>query len=172
MDERHLRKFFHFTEADLLANRRGQFSEPQKQRLRQSARVEQAAARSSATILFVVAAAGLAIGITIGSIAPAGIGRILILLLMGILWPAVWAGKGVQIICAAKVLQEPRLHTVSGPVHIVHHGGGEYTLQVAGLEFDLEGNPSGAVMEGDEYTIHYMEVTEEILSVEYAMRGK
>ena len=172
MDERRLRKFFHFTEDDLLANRRGQFSEHQKKRLGQEAKAEQASARSSATILFVIAAAGLAVGLTIGSIAPTITGRVLILLLMGILWPFVWAGKGVKIILSARALQEPRLRAVSGLVHIVHHGEGEYTLQVEGLEFDVDGNPSGAVMEGDEYTIHYLEATEEILSVEYLIRGK
>jgi hypothetical protein len=172
MDERRLRKFFHFTENDLLANRRGQFSEQQTKRLSQEAKAELASARSSATLLFVVAAAGLTIGLTIGAIAPSGIGRILILLLMGILWPSVWAGKAMQFIRAAKALHEPRLLSVRGPVHIVQHGAGEYTLQVEGLEFDVDGNPSGAVMEGDEYTIHYLEATEEILSVDYSTREK
>ena len=172
MDERRLRKFFHFTEPDLLANRRGQFSESQKQRLSQAARAEQASARSSATILFVVAAAGLGIGLTIGFVAPTLIGRILVFSFMGILWPAVWAGKGAQIIRAARALQEPHLRQVSGPVRIVHHGEGEYTLQVEGFEFDLDGNLSSVVMEGDEYTIHYLEATEEILSLEYLIRGK
>jgi hypothetical protein len=172
MDERRSRKFFHFTEDDLLANRRGQFSEHQKKRLSEEAKAEQASARGSATILFVIATAGLAIGLTIGFIAPAGLGRILIPLLMGILWPAVWAGKGVQIIRAANILQEPRLRTVSGQVHIVHHGEGEYTLQLQGLEFDVDGNPSGAVIEGDDYTIHYLEATKEILSVEPMVREK
>jgi hypothetical protein len=172
MDERRLRKFFHFAENDLLANRRGQFSEDQKKRLSQEAKAEQASARSSAAILFVIAAAGLAVGLTIGSIAPTLVGRVLILLLMGILWPAAWAGKGVQIIRAANVLQEPHLCEVSGAVHIVHHGEGEYTLQVEGLEFDVDRNPAGAVMEGDAYTIYYVEATEEILSIDYAIRGK
>lgn len=171
MDERRLRKYFHFTEDDLLANRRGQFSERQKKRLSQEAKAEQASARSSAAILFVIAAAGLAVGLTIGSIAPTLMGRILVLLLMGILWPSVWAGKGVQIIRAANILQEPHLCEVSGQVHIVDHGQGEYTLQVARLEFDVDGNPSGAVMEGDEYTIYYVDATEEILSIEYLIRG-
>ena len=172
MDERRLRKFFHFTEDDLLANRRGQFSEGQKKRLSQEAKAEQVSTRSSAAILFVIAAAGLAVGLTVGSIAPSGIGRILVFSLMGILWPSVWAGKGVKIILSARALQEPRLREVSGQIHIVHHGEGEYTLQVEGLEFDVDGNPSGVVMEGDEYTIHYLEATEEILSVEYLIRGK
>ena len=63
MDERRLRQFFHFTEEDLLANRRGQFSEHQKKRLSREAEAEQASARSSAVILFVIAAAALAVGL-------------------------------------------------------------------------------------------------------------
>lgn len=172
MDERRLRKFFHFTEADLSANRRGQFSEEQKQRLKQQAKAEGAAARGSAVILFVVAAAGLAIGLTVGSIAPPGLGRILIYLFMGVAWTLAWAGKGVSILLAARKLQEPHLRSVSGPVHIIRHGDAEFLLQVSGQDFDVDGNPSGAIMEGDEYTIHYLEATEEILSAEPLTRGK
>lgn len=172
MDERRLRKFFHFTEDDLLANRRGRLSEHQKKRLSQRAKAEQASARSSAIILFAVAAAGLAIGLIVGSVAPTRTARILIVLLMGIVWPLVWAGKGVKIRLSARKLQEPRLRELSGPVHITRYGDEEHGLQVGQLEFDLDGNPSGVIVEGDDYTIHYLEATEEILSVEYVMRGK
>jgi hypothetical protein len=55
---------------------------------------------------------------------------------------------------------------VSGPVHSLHHGDTEHILQVEGLEFDLDGNPSGVIMDGDGYTIYYLEATQEILSVE------
>lgn len=165
MDERRLRKFFHFTEADLLANWRGEFSVEQKKRLSQHAREEQASARSSAVILFVIAAAGLAVGLTIASIAPTMIGRITIFSLMGVLWPFAWGWKGVTILLDARKLQEPRLRQVSGRVHILHPGEAEYLLQVGEMQFDLDGNPSGSIMEGDEYTIHYLEATEDILSV-------
>jgi hypothetical protein len=172
VDERRLRKFFHFTEDDLLANRRGLFSEGQKKRLSQGARAEQASARSSAAILFVIATAGFAVGLVIGSIAPTLIGRILIVFLMGILWPSVWAGKGVQILRSAHALQTPRLCAVSGRVYIVRYGDTEHILQVEELAFDLDGDPSGVIMEGDEYRIHYLEASEEILSVEVLLRGK
>jgi len=172
MNEQRLRKFFRFTEADLLANRRGQFSEGQKKSLSQQAKAEQDSARSSATILCVIAAAGLAIGLTIGSIAPTGIGRISVFLLMGVLWPFAWAGKGVRIILAARKLQRPRLHQVSGPVRIIRNGDVDFILQAGGINFDLDSNPAGIIMESDEYTIHYLEATEEILSVEPLMRKK
>lgn len=62
MDERRLRKLFRFTEKDLDANRRGEFSENRKKRLLTEAKAEQKSAWESAMILFVVAAAGLAVG--------------------------------------------------------------------------------------------------------------
>lgn len=166
MDERRRRKFFHFTEDDLLANRHGQFSDHQKKRLSQEAKAEQASARSSAAILFVIAVSGLAIGVTIGSIAPTPLGRILIFLLMGIVWPFAWAGKGWQIIRSARALQEPRLCKVSGHARIIRHDDGSYVLGIGEYEFDVEGNPSGVIMEGDAYTLYYLDATEEILSVD------
>lgn len=166
MDERRLRNLLHFNETDLAANRQGQFSEGQKKRLDSEARKEQRSSRESAAILFVIAAAGLAVGIIVGSVAPTLTGRILMLAMMAVLWPAAWAGKGINILLAAKALQQPRLRAVSGPVHILYHGEGEYTLEVQALEFDVDGNPSGALMDGDEITIYYVEATEEIFSVE------
>jgi len=166
MDEQRLRKFFHFAKADLLANQRGQFSDEQKKHLSQQAKAEQASARSSAFILFVVAAAGLAVGLIVGSMAPMGMGRILIFSFMGVLWPLAWAGKGVSIILSARKLQEPRLRQVSGLAHIIRHGDADIMLQINGVEFDLDRNPSGVIMEGDEYTIYYLDATKEILSVE------
>lgn len=103
----------------------------------------------------------------IASIAPTALSRILFLLLMGILWPFAWAGKGVKIIRAAHNLQEPRLCAVRGQAHINRHAEGSHLLKVGKLEFDLDGNPSGIVIEGDEYTLYYLEATEEILSAEY-----
>ncbi|HET9909802.1 MAG TPA: hypothetical protein VFQ23_24350 [Anaerolineales bacterium] len=167
MDERRLRKLFQFTEADLEANRRGQFSEKQRKRLLDQARAEQKSAWESATILFVVAAVGLAFGLILASVAPVPFGRILFVALLCILWPSAWAGKGLQIIRSARTLQEPRLRTVSGRADIIKYDSETYVLKVGELEFDLDGNPSGVIIEGDEYTIYYVEATHEILAVEF-----
>jgi len=112
----------------------------------------------------------MAIGLTITAIAPSGIGRILILLFMGILWTFVWAGKGIQALRSASSLSEPKLGQVSGRIHIVKHTSEDYVLQIGDMEFDLEKNPSGVMMEGDEYKLYYVEATEEILSVESLIR--
>lgn len=166
MDVTRLRRLFHFNEGDLSANRRGRFSETQKQRLEAEAKRERKSAWESAAILFVIAAAGMALGIIIGWIAPTWLGRIAMLLIMGALWPLAWAGKGVQIINAANALQEPHLSFVTGKVRILRHGDGEYTLHVEDIEFDVDGNPMGAFEDGREYTIYYVEPTQEVLSID------
>ena len=117
-------------------------------------------------ILFVIAVVGLALGSILTSVAPTTLGVVFFVVLLCILWPAAWAGKGVEILRAARSLQEPRLLQVSGRSHIIKPNGENYILQVGELEFDLDGNPSGAVIEGDEYTIYYLEATQEILAVE------
>ena len=160
MDVRRLRNLFRINEEDLSANRRGHFSEKQKLRLEAEALQERKSARESAVILFVIAAAGMAVGIVIGSIAPTTIGRIAMYFFMGALWPSVWAGKGLQIIRAANALQQRPLYEVRGPVQIIHHGEGEYTVRVNEVEFDVDGNPSGAFRDGDEYTVYYVEPTQ------------
>lgn len=166
MEVRRLRRLFHFTEADLAANRRGRFSEKQLQQLNNEAKKEQKSAWGSAAILFLIAAAGLAIGIGLGSIAPSTLGRFAMYGCMGAVWPLVWAGKGIQIILEANALREPHLSFVTGPVKLIQHGDQEYTLQVEGLEFDVEGNPTGAFTDGKEYTVYYVEPKREILSVD------
>jgi hypothetical protein len=172
MDERRLRKFFHFTENDLEANRRGQFSENQKNRLLAEARTEKKSARDSAVILFVIAAAGLALGVTLGSIAPTPFSRILFLGVLGVLWPSVWAWRAVTILRAAHKLQQPRLLSVSGHAELIRHTDADHVLQIGEVEFDLDGDPAGVIMEDDEYTVYYLEATQEILSMDIPIRGK
>lgn len=167
MDVLRLRRLFHFNEEDLAANRRGHLSEKQLTRLGADARQERKSAWGSAAILIVIAIAGMAIGIIIGSISPTQIGQIAMYACMGAVWPLAWAGKAVQIILAANALNEPRLSFVRGPVQVLQHGDREYTLQVNGIEFDVDGNPIGAFREGDEYTFFYVGQTREILSIDF-----
>jgi hypothetical protein len=167
MDELRLRRLFHFTEEDLLANRRGHFSGKQIMRLESEAKRERKSAWELAAILFAIAAVGMAVGIIIGSISPTQIGQIAMYACMGAVWPLAWAGKGVQIILAANVLKQPRLSFVRGPIQVVHHGNLEYALQVDEMEFDVDGNPTGAFSEGEEYTIYYVEQTREILAIDF-----
>ena len=165
MDEIRLRKFFHFTENDLEANRRGQLSEDQKKKLSAQAKLEQKAARESATIVFVIAVIGLALGLILTLAAPTPLSRAFFVLLLVILWPSVWAGKGIQILRAARTSQDLRLQTVHGRAHLTRLSDEDHVLQVGEIEFDLDGSPVGVIMEGDEYTIYYLDASLEILSV-------
>jgi hypothetical protein len=166
MDVRRLRKLFQFNEDDLAANRRGRFSEKQIKRLESVARKERKSAWGSAAILFLIAAAGMALGIGLGSIAPSRLGSLAMYVCMAALWPLVWGGKGIQIILEANALRQPHLSFVRGQVRILRHGDREYTLQIEGVEFDVDGNPIGAFTDGVEHTIYYVEETREILSIE------
>jgi hypothetical protein len=166
MDEIRLRRLFHFNEADLAANRRGHFSEKQIVRLDAEAKQERKSAWGSAAILFLIAAAGMAIGIVIGSISPTQIGRIAMFLCMGAVWPLAWAGKAVQIILAANRLNQPTLSFVRGTVEVMSHADMEHVLRIDGIEFDVDGNPTGAFGDGEEYTIYYVASTQEILSID------
>ena len=172
MDERRLRKFFHFTENDLEANRHGQLSDSQEKKLSAQARAEQKSARDSATILFVVAAMGLGLGLILTLAAPTPVSRVFFVLLLVILWPSVWGGKGIQILRAARGSQEPRLLSVSGHVRLIRHTDTEPILQVGEVEFDLDASPAGVIMEGDEYTVYYLDASVEILSVDLAAGKK
>ena len=171
MDARRLKKLFHFTETDLFANRDGRLSENQKKRLTELARAEQKSARESAGILFVIAAVGLAFGLIIGLNAPAPWIRSLFLLVLGLIWPLAWAGRAVSILWSARSLKDDQLQSVRGNVHIIQHndpdGGTDYVLQVGDLQFDVDGNPTGVLSEGDECVVYYLKQTEEILSVEW-----
>ena len=167
MDELRLRRLFHFNEEDLAANRRGYFSEKQILRLDAQAKQERKSAWGSAAILFGIAAAGMAVGIVIGSISPTQIGQVAMYSCMGAVWPLVWAGKGVQLILAANALQQPHLSFVRGHVQVIHRADRDYTLAVDGIEFDVDGNPMGAFGEDEEYTIYYVQANQEIVSIDF-----
>ena len=171
MDERRLQKLFRFTPADLQANRQGRLSTAQQKRMDDEARAGLKSARDSAAILFVIALLGLAFGLTLSWFAPTVPSRIFFLSLLCLLWPGAWGWKGWKILSEAKARSQPQqVKCVSGRVHIhtIQAPGAsrEYILQVAGREFDVEKDPSGALMEGAAYTVYFLPATEEVLAVE------
>lgn len=168
MNEQHLRKFFKFSEEDLLANQRGEFSPAQKKKLAENAKREKKSSRESAVILFIIALAGFGLGLGLGSIAPQGIGRYGILALLAVLWPMAWGGRGVRTLLDARALSEPVLRSVSGRIHLVHHSNEDFILRVDGIEFDLDEKPFSVIADGDDLTIFYLHGKEEILSVRYS----
>lgn len=170
MNDSRLKKLFQFTDADLFANRQGRLSENQQKRLAEHARAEQKSARESAVILFVVAGIGLAFGLIFALTAPSANSRLFFILVLCVLWPLAWVGRAVKILREVPSMKEYQLQTARGRVHIIRHtdpsGTAEYVLQVGDLWFDVDGNPAGALNEGDECVVYYLNKTEAILSVE------
>jgi hypothetical protein len=165
MDNARLKKHFHFTDADLSANRNGRLSEPQKKRLMDEARAERKSARESATIVFVIAALGLTFGLIITVNAAVVSAKILVGLALCVLWPLGWGGGGWTILRSAPPERAGQVRWARGGVRVIRQGE-DVMLDVGGRQFDVEGDPAGALTEGEEVAVYYLDDTEEILSVE------
>ncbi len=166
MEPHALKKFFHFSDADLLANRNGRLSENQQKRIEAESRLERKSARESAAILLVFASLGLGAGLLIAFNAPTWTGRILIGSLLCVLWPLAWGWRawGAWRSAPPPTRQE-QVRAAKGRVRIVRYED-EYVLEVDGRQFDLEKNPSAVLADGDETVVFYLERTEEILSLD------
>ena len=164
MNDRRLKTYFNFEEADLLANRNGRLSEKQKKRLMADARLEQKSARESAMIVFTVGAAGMATGLLIVVNAPTLAGQIIVGLLLCVVWPGVWGWKAWTALQSAPAM-EGQVRAARGRARVVRVED-EFMLEVGERRFDLEKNPGGLIAEGEEVVVFYLERTEEILSVE------
>lgn len=170
MNDRRLKTYFNFEEADLLANRNGRLSEKQKKRLMADARLEQKSARESAMIVFTVGAAGMATGLLIVVNAPTLAGQIIVGLLLCVVWPGVWGWKAWTVMRSSDPAGEDQIRAARGRVDVVKYedanGSVDYVLRVDGIEFDLVNKPSGVIADGEECILYFLEKTEEILSVE------
>ena len=164
MESHALKKFFHFTDADLSANRNGRFSVSQQKRLKDEARARQKSARESAGILLVIASFGLGAGLLIAFNAPTWGARILIGSLLCALWPLAWGWKAWTALQSAPAM-EGQVRAARGRARVVRVED-EFMLEVGERRFDLEKNPGGLIAEGEEVVVFYLERTEEILSVE------
>ena len=165
MDDQRLKKFFHFNNNDLFANRNGRFSENQAKVLKEEIEAEQKSARESAGILAVIASLGLGAGLLIVVNAPVLAGKILIGLMLCVLWPLAWGGQAWRVLQSAPPARQDQVRAVRGRARVVRYEQ-DVILEVGERQFDLEKNPSGLIADGDELIVYYLERTEEILSVE------
>jgi hypothetical protein len=169
MDERRLKKYFHFNDNDLFYNRTGRLSEIQSKRLLEQAKEEQKSARDSAGILFVIAAFGMLVGLVFVFTAPV-IGKILIGALLCVIWPGAWGWKGWTILREARSGTLSPLRAARGRVHVARHadpnGSVDFVLEVGDCQFDVDDGMSGMLEEGETCAVYYLEDTEEIMSVE------
>jgi len=168
MNDSKFQKFFGFRYDDLLANEQGKLSNSQSKKLHDRARIEKKSARDSVIILFIISTLGLGIGLLIGSIAPNGLGKIAIYTGLAGLWPLAWAGRAARVLSDVKKIQNPTLRSVHGAAHLVRAGEQDHILEIESIQFDLDGNPAGILMENEKYTVYYIEETDEILSIKFS----
>ena len=186
MDNRELSEHFIFTDADLQANRNGQFSAAQNERLfgRHNRAVRQKQIASALLIpLSILMLVGMVYLIykDIASASASDLGTIIPLGLFGGLF--LWAGSyilRISFIGPTYLLKksEGSINNVRQSQFINNQTAVRYELHVAGVIFNLhlDSTASNIMLQGDTYAIYYSQGVEnnlrEILSVELISQPK
>lgn len=181
MIDQQLMNYFKFDLADLEANRNGRFTEKQKARLAAEDQSSRKWSLGGGLGLIFIAAIGLA-GAIAGWIGdPDWVFRIGFGLGFGCIWPLVWGGLGWGILSNSFSKHQFKLARVQGRANIVrresysseHHTTSVcHELHIGGQEFDVEEDLADVIMQGDEYTLYYIDGSDEILSAELMSKAK
>jgi hypothetical protein len=187
MTDQALMSYFKFTEADLQANRTGQFSDAQKQSLAQEDRADRKWEFFGGGCMIVIGLIGLTAAI--GAIflftdlgARIGLG-----LMFGVVWPLIWGVLGARTLFQALAKsRQIRLLKVQGPVSfdkvertsittsdgmVHHHQHIIEQLHVGGQAFDVSEDLTGIMKQGDTYAVYYTEGAD-IYSVELISKAR
>ncbi len=175
MIDQQLMDYFKFDLDDLHANEQGQFTDKQRARLIKEDKSNRTWSMIGGGGLFLIALIGLGgailavtndsdLGFQIGF----GLG-------FGCVWPLIWGGIGYFVIRNALTKHEIKLAKVQGKVNIVrsesynsenHTTSVYHELHIGGHEFSVDGDLADVMMQGDEYTLYYIDGSSEILSAE------
>lgn len=173
--EEQIRGYFSFDEADLFANRKGKFSERQKEKLKN---VDQWTNRFLLIIAFLVLSA--AIWRILVAIKSSGswtdwIVSVILLVIFGWLVSGTRNKVDGSIEKAEGVVKFVKVESKTGsvtdfesdrtPIH-------SYEMQVGGVYFENANPALIEYMEGDTYVVYYTNSTRQILSVELISQGK
>ena len=173
MDQQ-LMDYFKFDQADLEANRAGQFSEKQRARIFKEDTSDRSGSRIFGGVLLFIGAIGFC-GALFAIINDPDWGfRIGFGLSFGVLWPLIWGGLGWMIMMNSFSKHEFILASVQGPANIVRgeRTGSDHTthiyheLHIGGQEFNVEANLADVMMQGNQYILYYIKDSSEILSAE------
>jgi hypothetical protein len=184
-----LRDYYHFDEADLNANRSGRLTEKQVQRLKTEKKQSKIWGIGCGLGLFVIASIfpiafiPMAIDAFTKGHVLAGIGD----LVGPVIWVAVWGGLGLFLTIGSFSKSDSKIYlkSLTGPINLVgveRRSGGEHPhtyieheLHIRGKEFEVDEEMGGYMMQGDIYTIYYIEnldgTGDEILSLEWVAKG-
>jgi hypothetical protein len=174
MEDEKLEAYFKFDEADLQANRNGQFSGKQKQRLTEMDQ-SRLSGRVFAGIVFIgVATAGLVITLWLGVSVQNPILTMLFGFFFGLVWPLLWGALGVYLLRTSSSKQKYKLGKVQGHIRFSRHINtrtrnpvyGYIVLHVATKRFDVPENFPTIMKPGDEFLVYYITTagTSKILS--------
>ena len=171
MTDQALMSHFNFTEADLQANRTGQFSEAQKQSLRKEDQADRKWEFFGGGCLILIGLIGLAAAVA-GVIAFTDPGaRIGLGVMFGVIWPLIWGAFGVRTLLQAFAKARPiQLQKVQGPVsfatvertsvttsdgEVHHHHHIVEEMHVGGKSFDVAQDLPAIMKQGDTYAVYY-----------------
>lgn len=164
MADDRLERYFHFDQADLQANRAGQFTEKQKQRLRK----EDADARKSSTVFALFLLAVAAIGPFGAVLAWQGFddmtSRLIFAGGFGVIWTLVWGSMAWGQLHRALFKHDYRIGRAQGHAKVVQAsqsvGEGRvsfhHEMQIGGQRF-LATTFLGEIVNGTEATVYYVD---------------
>ena len=173
MSDQALMSYFKFTEADLKANRMGQFSDAQKQSLQQEDRADRKWEFFGGGCMIVIGLIGLVAAIAAFLLFTDLGARIGLGIMFGLIWPLIWGVLGVRTLIPAfgpsrpiKMLkvqgtvsfaqvERTSITTSNGEVHHHHHIVEE--MHVSGKSFDVSEELTGIMKAGDTYAVYYTE---------------
>jgi hypothetical protein len=182
MSDPQLMSYFKFDEADLQANRNGQFTDKQKARIVKEDKRNKTWSVIGGGFLILIGLLGLVMAIAAGISDPDWGFRIGFGLGFGCIWPLVWGGIGYLLLRRAFAKFQVQLERAEGPVNIVEavrtYGSNHshyfvHELHIGGKSFDVEANLADIMMQGDTYAVYFTEGSEnDILSAELISKAK
>jgi hypothetical protein len=190
MEDQALRDYFKFDEADLAANRNGTLTEKQKMKLVQD---NKSSKRSGIGCgigggLFFFAIASIFpivfIPLVLSHLQEHDMGAATSEIIATAFWALIWGGFGIVAIVwgiqsETKERSKVLLKKVAGPINLVgiertgEHGHTyiDHELHIGQMEFDVDEDVAGFMMQGDLYAVYYIEDMDgsgqQVLSVEH-----
>lgn len=184
---------FKFDEAELQANRSGQISQKQKERLQ----IKESGTKAGSLFLGGIFIISALIGLVIGGFAVFGDGpasdslvfQIIMGSVFGCFWTLIWGAAGIFTLTRAFAKMEIKVTKVEGPINIIKVVRREYNsatesysdrtayeLRVGGRTFDVRAELPNLMMQGDVYAVYFADFNlkdkkKEVLSLELLSKG-
>ncbi len=169
MVDKELQKYFDFDEADLFANRSGVLTGKQRKRLEGETQFAGKAFLIAGIVI-------LGIAILPSTILFFVKVPVSFLVIWSIIWIPVWGFVGITVIrMGSPKKTDFDLKCVEGKVNIIREDNynvttkrneTDYELHIGKVAFDVDGDLADIMIQGDAYTIYYIEGTKDILSAE------